>query len=655
MDLLQFKIKYIEDAAGLLDRLDDDLIDLEKNPQDQEYIERVFRVMHTLKGTSGMYGFDHISELTHELENIFNLVRDKALLVTTDLFNLTLASGDHIRKLLKDEALEDEQNRKVHEQLKNEIKKIIVSSGNMPVETSTIRQNNLSEEKTRTWQILFTPSDEIVHRSINILYTFSDLLAMGEYKIRNPSEGSDSTFWSIFLVTDRSLDDIEDVLVFVMDYCRVQLIADFDIFKEDELANRQKVVEDASEQDEHFDAELLGGVQEADHKQLLPEKIVSSRIFVEASKLDHLMFLVSELVTTKSELLLSIETGLHEKTIQAAHKIDKLSKLFRDNALDIRLISMAEITMRFKRLVRDLAVALGKKVEFEIHGDDVELDKNIIDSIGEPIMHLIRNCVDHGIEAPEERSLLGKSDVGLISFSAYKSGNFVFIKIVDDGRGIDKQKVIRKAVEKGLVGDNVQMTDEEVFGLIFLPGFSTSENISQISGRGVGMDIVRRRLQEIRGEISIESEEGKGTAFTLKLQQTISIIDTLLVRSGRSRFAIPLEEVENCQIQADPHQLNRQNKQISYKGELIPFVSLRDEFGYGSDFHEKQRILVINKYDKRFAIVVDSIIGEYQAVVKPVGRMFADVEFVSGASILGDGSIALLLDNDKLKKLIVHQ
>jgi len=650
MDIQQFKIKYIEDALGLLDRLDDDLIELEKNPLDQEYIERVFRVMHTLKGTSGMYGFDYISELTHELENIFNLVRDKAMIVTTEIFNLTLASGDHIRTLLKDETLSDQNNQKTHKRLKEEINKIISKSGNAPLELIPIRKIDLNTEQIRTWQILFTPSEEIVHRSINILYTLSDLLSMGESRIQTPDENGFENFWSIFLVTDKTLADLEDALIFVMDYCKIQLIANFDIFKEEELDKRAQTFTN----DQSVEIDDLERKTEVDQKHFKIEKMVSSRILVEASKLDHLMFLVSELVTTKSELMLALEMGNMDKTVESSQKIDKLSKLFRDNALDIRLISMLEMTMRFKRLVRDLSSSLGKKVEFETHGEDVELDKNIIDCIGEPIMHLIRNCIDHGIETPEEREAAEKPETGIIKFFAYKSGNFVFIQISDDGRGINREKVTRKAVERGLIAENAQLTQAEVHHLIFHPGFSTAENLTQVSGRGVGMDIVRKKLQEIRGEISVDSEEGLGTSFTMKLQQTISIIDTLLIRSGSSKFAIPLEEVENCQIQTESSLLSKHNKQIIYKEELIPYISLREEFAYTSDLPAKQRIVVVNKYEKRFAIVVDSIIGEYQAVVKPIGSMFSEIEFVSGASILGDGSIALLLDNDKLKSLIVH-
>jgi len=654
MDLLQFKNKYIEDAQDLLNKLDNDLINFEKNPEDAECIERIFRVMHTLKGTSGMYGFDHLADITHDLESVFDLVRDNLLKVTTELFNLTLASVDHLRNLLSDEALAEPANIELHKKIKDQIAQIMLITDRSYVQIKPKQKQSNTEVKIRTWQIMFTPNDQIIKRGINILYTLSDLLKLGYYRIQEPDKSKDVTFWTIFLVTDKTLNDIEDELIFVMDYCKIRLIADFDLFKEGELGNRKKAIDEmpqySSEEIKEYKEHLGITFSEVEPRQIKTEKHVSNRINVDSSKLDHLMFLVSELVTTKSELLLSIDTKNRERIFECAQKVDKLSKLLRDNALSIRLISIQELTMRFNRLVRDLSNSLGKKVDFETHGEDIELDKNIIDNINEPIMHLIRNCIDHGIEMPEERLKANKPEMGIIKLFAYKSGNFIFMQISDDGKGIDKQKIIDKAVKMGIISENAQLSDKEIYDLIFLPGFSTAESLTQVSGRGVGMDIVRKKIQDVRGEIQIDSEKGLGTSFTLKLQQTISIIDTLLVKSDNSKFAIPLEEVENCQLVNTHFLQSKQNKQIAYIEELIPFISLREAFDYTSQVPDKQKIIVINKQEKRFAVVVDEIIGEYQAVVKSIGSTFSDIEFISGASLLGDGSIALLLDTEKLKK-----
>jgi len=655
MDIQQFKIKYIADAVDLLNKLDDDLILFEKNPNDEQIIEQIFRVMHTLKGTSGMYGFEHISNLTHDLESIFNLVRDKSIEVSTELFNLTLASVDHIRNLLNDEDLADTENSSNHSKISAQISQLLTNTGHRKPEFVPKETKRYDEQIVRTWQILFMPNELLIKRSINILYTLEDLFKLGKYKLQEPDDDQNIAFWSIFLITDKPLNDIEDALIFVMDFCKIQLIAEFDIFSEEEFNSRTRqleAVDDFMPSEPQIRENFKINV--ADIKTSKIEKHTTNRIHVDAAKLDTLMFLVSELVTTKSELVLAMAIKDEDRMSESVQKVDKLSKLFRDNALDIRLISMQELITKFNRLIRDLSGSLGKKIEFETIGTDVELDKTIIDSISEPIMHLIRNCIDHGIETPEDRAEANKPEVGMIKLFAYKSGNFVFIQISDDGKGIDKQKITKKAIEKGIITENAQLTDKEIYDLMFLPGFSTAESLTQVSGRGVGMDIVRKRIQEIRGEITIDSESGLGTSFTLKLQQTISIIDTLLLRTHNSKFAIPLEEVESCELIETAELDLKQNKQMIYKEGIIPFVSLKESFKYFYQINEIQRVIVVNKQGKRFAIIVDEIIGEYQAVVKPLGSAFSDVEFLSGASLLGDGSIALLLDTDKLKKQLIN-
>jgi two-component system chemotaxis sensor kinase CheA len=374
---------------------------------------------------------------------------------------------------------------------------------------------------------------------------------------------------------------------------------------------------------------------------------------VDASKLDTLMYLVTELVTTKSELLLSIQKQSATKIVETAEKIDKLSKLFSENALNIRLVSLQEMLLKYQRLIRDLSNKLGKKVNFSIKGEDTELDKNMVDVIAEPIMHLIRNCIDHGLEIPEKRKESGKSETGTIIFNAYESGNNVYIQIGDDGVGIDTDYVYTKAVEQNFIQPGTQLDEKGIFDLIFLPGFSTAQSLTDISGRGVGMDIVRKKIHEIRGEVIVESTRGKGTIFTLKLQQTISIIDTLLIVSDQSTFAIPIEDVESCDLEEHGVLFRQQSNLIDFKGELIPFVYLRDKFTSNSPAPDKEKLIIINKQGKKYAIVADEIIGQHQAVIKPLNKTFQNIDFLSGASILGDGSITLLLNTDKLKDLLI--
>jgi two-component system chemotaxis sensor kinase CheA len=268
-------------------------------------------------------------------------------------------------------------------------------------------------------------------------------------------------------------------------------------------------------------------------------------------------------------------------------------------------------------------------------------------------MHLIRNCIDHGIEMPEKRKENGKEDTGTIFLNAYESGNNVYIQVGDDGVGIDTDYVYKKAIDQNFIQPGTQLSEEEIFELIFLPGFSTAQSLSEVSGRGVGMDIVRKKIQGIRGEVLVQSTKGKGTVFTIKLQQTISIIDTLLIRSDSSIFAIPIEDVESCELEEHIVIFSRQSRLIEFGGELIPFVYLRDKFSSNTEIPEKEKLIIINKQNKKYAIVADLIIGQHQAVIKPLSNTFNDITFLSGASILGDGSIALLLDTEKLKELLI--
>jgi len=659
MDISKFRQKFIEEANDLLRKLDADLLALEKEPLDPKKIDQVFRVMHSLKGSSGMFGFDMITEITHALENLYDEIRAGKLQLTQQIIDLTFAVGDHIRNLLLDYDCNDATNSRHHTQIKANIDFVIRHLGVKTNITNRLAKPKTNNDGVSTFHISFKPDETIIKRCINLSITFHDLFMLGAYRIHPPSGVNGSDYWSIFLVTSKSYDEIEDALLFVMDYCLISKVADFDIFNEEVLNSRDQELVEA-------EARLNGDVLYEGFNQMgamsnavqLPTISVfnpetsNRKIQVDASKLDNLMYLVSELVTARSELLLSIEETYSLRTIEAAERIDKLSKLFSDNALNIRLVSLEEMASRFQRLVRDLSKSLGKTIEFVTEGADTELDKNIIDAIAEPILHLIRNCIDHGVEMPDVRHARGKNEVGRVFLSACKLGNYVHIKIGDDGNGLDTATILRKAIEKGFVNEGVTLTEKEIFDLIFLPGFSTANVVSEVSGRGVGMDIVWRKIKEIRGEVSIESTPQQGTTFNIKLQQTISIIDTLLVSAQSSKFAIPIEDVEICGLELHSNIIQRQSNLIEFNQELIPYVSLNKHLLNDHTLPELVKLVIIRKQDKRYAIVADQIIGEFQAVVKPLGRTFVDQDFLSGASIYGDGSIVLLLDTEKLLKLL---
>jgi two-component system chemotaxis sensor kinase CheA len=659
MDLQEFKKTFLEEASERLTSLDNTLIELEKDAGNVLQINEAFRAMHTIKGGAGMYGFEAIVEVTHAMESLYDAIRHNKGKVPQSLIDLTFSAADHIRDLLEDEEMEKEDLVHRHSEIMVAINRLFEKDALMLLAEQNIENldGTIQEEKVaqlNTWNILFYPDEQIIKRAINLTYIFQDLIELGECHIGyEPYELDDKQVWSALLISDQPYEEIEGVFLFVLDHCTIIKLADFDIFdseqlllRDQNLATRELPVKDHIQEGATKMVSNSSVKRESSNGRSEGQSF--TRINVEAGKLDHLMYLVSELVTTKSELILALEKNNLDKALSAAEKIDKLSKLFSENALDVRLVPLSEMLVRFKRLIYDLSKHLKKEVNFEIIGGDTELDKNIIDHIGEPVMHLIRNCIDHGVELPEQRQSKGKPEAGTIRFEAVKSGNYVYLSISDDGNGIDVDYVYNKAVEQGFIEPNVKLSEKEIFELIFLPGFSTAESLSDISGRGVGMDIVRKKIQEMRGEIFITSKKGTGTTFQVKLQQSVSIIETLLIEAEGITYALPIEDIDTCSLDFSEEQLSRNNKQIGYNGKLIPFISLREKFGFGGNGLISGKVIIIKKSDKTYAIVVDKIIGEYQAVVKPIGATFANQAFLSGASLLGDGSIALLLDTDHL-------
>jgi two-component system chemotaxis sensor kinase CheA len=358
------------------------------------------------------------------------------------------------------------------------------------------------------------------------------------------------------------------------------------------------------------------------------------------------MNLVSELVTNQASLSLQAENSKLPEMISIAENMEKVTRQLRDNVFDICLIPLDTIMIRFQRLVRDLSTELNKDIELVTEGTETELDKNIIESLADPIMHILRNSLDHGIESREERLLLGKPEKGKIILKAFYSGMNVYIQIQDDGKGIDTDKIKKKAISSGLISADAILDEKEVFDLLFTAGFSTAERVTDVSGRGVGMDVVKRKISDIRGSVEIDSRINEGTTITIKLPLTLSIIDGLLVKINNTFFVIQLPVVDKVYEIKTADLLRKSNRQIPLDGELIPCLYLREEFNMAGDSPERSKIILVKYNDQRIGLSVDEIIGEYQAVLKPLDKLFSRQDFVSGAAILGDGTVALVLDTN---------
>ncbi len=673
----EFKKKFIEDAKELVSELENNLLALEKKRNDKQIIESVFRGMHTLKGTAGMYGFDNVGKLTHSLENIYDEIRAGKLILDNEILQHSFTGVDLVNFLLN-------SDDKLNQEMKNEFMIIINFSSTESLEN----YNSLEEIKLNTnhsthfFHVLFNPAKETFKRGVNIQATLDELEEIGNYylhviKTDLPTLDTIKTDelylkWEI-IISAESKENIEDVFMFFLDdeYTIIELDDISRLNKSKQLKESLDNIYDPKDFSErvNFISEILKklsvqnepaknlSVEEKNREesfnrinQFLTKSSIQDSVRVPSAKLDELMNLVSELVILGSRLELQHELKNYSEMDDLVENLNKISRSFRDNVLNIRLVPLNSIMVRLNRLVHDLAKDLDKKINFVVEGSETELDKTIINNLEGPLMHIIRNCIDHGVESKEDRIKKGKSSEGIVRFIAFYSGTNVFIQVQDDGKGIDPEMIRKTAIEKGFIEANEKLSKKEIYNLIFLPGFTTAKKVTEISGRGVGLDVVRQNIADIRGEIEIDSEIDLGTSVTLKLPLTLSIIDSLLVLISNQPFIIPLSFIDSCEIVSKEKKITKIQNNYEYNGKLIPLVNMSEVLSLPKTDNPKSRITVIQYSDKFYALEVDKIIGEHQAVIKPLGSLFENSHQFSGATILGDGNLAFIIDIIKLVK-----
>jgi two-component system chemotaxis sensor kinase CheA len=516
-------------------------------------------------------------------------------------------------------------------------------------------------------------------KPFGIFYELSDL---GKYKaipfldklpsLENIDLDKFYLFWDIFFISTAPPEEVKDVFLFYEKEEATVIELDYRTLDKESLqgyakTSVQKLAPEAIQEifytlltREGIEIEKPEYVVQKEEAEE-PEKIgseteykpgdlskKSSTMRVSSDKLDQLITNVSEFVTLYSQIALKVNMSGYQELMKPIQSLGKLSKKLRDNALDLRLVPLNELTLKLKRLVRDLSQKLGKEVSFITEGTDTELDKTIISNLEEPLMHIIRNSLDHGIESREVRHKMHKTPAGIVRLTSFYSGAYVFIQVQDDGAGMNPDILLNKALEKGFVTREQSLTKREIYDLIFLPGFSTAEKVSKISGRGVGMDVVKQKINELRGEIEIDSEVNLGTSVTIKLPLTLSIIDTLKVTIGNFMYLIPLAAIETCQRVRYQEIIAGNNKVYEFENIFLPVIVMRDEFGIKTGFPEYGRIVIIKQYEKKYGLLVDQVLGEHQAVVKPLGDLHKGHDFFTGVSIMGDGSLALILDTGKI-------
>ena len=691
----KFVDTFKEESYELLGQLEQLLLNLEENPTEKEQISAVFRVMHTIKGSAAMFGFDAISAFAHEVEFILDSLREGKIKVSKKLIDLTLQSRDVIRQMLDSEEGElDSQFEQTTKNLIAELKTLLPDSS----QKDELAQK--AEEKTgikaakreeTTFRIAFTPHEEIFLSGTKPLLLLKELKDLGDYtavghseKIPRLSEFDTETcyvYWEVILTTNADRNTLKDVFIFVEGSSKIEIteVGDIpeiikviqgrrigEILLEKKIVSQDKLDEALHSQKRLGEVlvekrvisqqDLKAALEEQQHIRKLKEKkeaaLSATSIRVSSEKLDQLVDLVGELVTTQARLTQTVATVDHSELTSLAEQIEHLTAELRDTAMGLRMLPIGSTFSKFARLVRDLSSDLGKEITMETEGAETELDKNVIEKLNDPLVHIIRNSIDHGIEPPAVRESSGKPRQGVIRLSAMHAGGSVVITIEDDGAGLDVEKIRNKAVEKNLIAADAELTQEQIYQLVFAPGFSTAKSVTSVSGRGVGMDVVKKEIESLRGSATIWSKQGTGTKITLSLPLTLAIIEGLLTRVGDEHFVLPLSSVEECIELTDNEERKRMDKNITnIRGEVLPYIRLKNLFKIDGETPYIEQIVVVNSLDTRIGIVVDQVIGDYQTVIKTLGPLYAGVEGVSGATILGDGSIALIADINRIVEI----
>lgn len=651
--------RFIEDSLDLLNELDESLMQLEANPLATAPLEQVFRTMHTIKGAASMFGFENISQLAHLLETVFDKVRQGHLPVSDNLISITLNSFDKVR----DQLGSTNAGKTIRADfLDGHIELITQFLLSVDVSGSADEAGVVNQECT--YLLLVNPVIRIEENSNHpILYIVKDLETLGILKTQTYKNNDEQiTQWRIVLSTSVSVAEIESYFIFVEHECKIKLqrlangnLLEFQEFQE--IINRYYA-------DEYSEAEFathakefsgknksivrseLSAEDESPGKRLVHDSVIK----VGKHKIDDLINWISELIILQAQLLNIAQRNRITALDEITERMETVINHLRDTSLEIGLVPVEVLVTKFKRLVRDLSKLQGKKINFLSEGTETEMDKDVIEMMTDPIMHLIRNAIDHGIERPDVRKKAGKPEYGTIKLKAFRSNTFINLIVSDDGKGIDRERVLQRAIEQGIVKPEDKLTDQEIFNLIFRSSLSTADTVSNVSGRGVGMDVVYQRIADLRGSIDIVSVAGQSTSFHIKLPLSRSIIDGLLVLVDKTSYVLPLNVIER--IDRIPFSLlERENcicTDILVNESLLTVFSLRRKFYSDSIPPKATDIISVDVNGTRKGIAVDSIQGKIQAVLKPLGEHYQNQEFISGSTILGDGTIALVLDPQRL-------
>lgn len=633
------------EAAELLEQIESGLLDLTRSLDDRDRIDAVFRSLHTLKGSGAMFGFDALAAFTHHCETAFDRVRKGDVAATHELVSAVLSAQDHMRALLETpngdhDAMSAALLDGLHRAVNGAGSPVPAAVAAAPVAETA---GGLSE-----WRIRFSLPVNAMANGTNPLGLLDEMRDLGECRIvadtakvpeLSALEPRDIHIsWDVTLKTERPRADIEDVFIFVMDDMELEITK---VAVERPAAEAKPAVTPIAKAVVVAERDAPAVQAANDSKQAKS----AENVRVPAERLDEMMDRVGELVIAQSRLTQLAGTAADLGLRSVSEEIERLSGELRDTMMVLRMMPVASLFSRFRRLVHDLSRETGKEIELITEGESTEVDKTVIDRLADPLVHLVRNSIDHGLEKPEERIAAGKGAKGRVILSAHQTGGEVIITIKDDGRGINRERVRAKAESSGIIQPGATLSDQDLLQLIFQPGFSTAQAVTNLSGRGVGMDVVKKTVEALRGTIDIASKPGEGSVVALRIPLTLAIIEGLLVRVGQGCYVIPLSAVEEClELSLEDDLRSRGRSFISLRDSLVPFLRLRELFRTGTPPDPHQKVVVISTGSERVGLVVDQIIGDHQTVIKSMSKLHHDVDTFSGATILGDGSVALILD-----------
>lgn len=641
MDLSEITGVFLQESDELLEAMEQTLLRLERDSNDPEAVHAVFRAVHTIKGSGSMFGFTRVADFAHVTETLLDTIRTGGLALDADLVQLLMQSRDHLVRLVR--AAPDESASEDPELITAtaDLVKLIQALDPATQSFETFGNAGLSNTPQQTeapasiWTIDLRFGAEVFRQRLDPRDFVRHLRELGSIRDvrtvanRLPAFSElepESCYldFRIILESAASETELRSVFQFVEAYCEIAI-----------QENRP--------------------AEETVSRTAAPEQNGARTIRVESIKLDHLVNLVGELVVSMARLNQLADDSERPEIVEASYGMLKLISEIRDGAFGLRMFSIGTLFNRFRRVVRDAAAGLEKSVRLEIEGAETRLDKAMIEKIADPLMHLVRNAVDHGIESPAVRVEAGKNPEGRILLNAYNEAGEIVIEITDDGAGLSRERILSRAIERGLVPAGIEMGDAQAFELIFLPGMSTAEKITGISGRGVGMDVVRKNIEALRGRVELQSPPGAGTTVRIRLPLTLAIIDGFLVRIGASHFVFPLDLVEEC-MEFDTREYSERNRIMATREGPLPVVELKDFFQLETPDDGtppramRQSLVVVRHAGSRVGLVVDELLGEYQSVIKPLGSFFDGLRALSGATILGNGAIAIVLDVPALLK-----